>query len=261
MDELNERYQFSLNLVASASTYIKEKMLENLEINIKNNDPADLVTNLDTETERFLIKAITEQFPADTFLTEEKTEKFIESRHLWIIDPIDGTMNFAYLGCDFAISLAYYENSQPVFGIVMDVMKQEVFHGFTGQGSFCNQTPLAAEPRKLKDSIIDLSMNSVRQMHNFNYDLSDLDLATLSQRNLGSAALSICHTAANRIHGYINAHLKIWDYAAAMIILHEAGGICTIPNHEGFPLSDMQAPLFALNSPGCLEEIMNNFHR
>ncbi len=255
------RYDFAQTLIRSAATFVLSHCDDALTIAYKNNNPSDIVTNIDTATETYLIDAIHTAFPDDTFLTEEKTTANIVSQDLWIIDPIDGTMNFAHMGVDYAISLAFYQNGIPVFGLVYDITRDELFHGYAGKTAYLNQTPLHAKTTALSDSIIDISLSSIQIMQQHGYDFSQVEHHTLSQRNLGSAALRICHVALGRVDIYVSAYLKTWDYAAARLILELAGGELALPTLHNFPLNDTPTPVFAANSTALIDELRHCFKR
>ncbi len=223
---MTQRKQFIEQLVLEAGVLIRKRLTEDMSIEKKGGRRSDLVTSVDFEVERLLVEKISKQFPDDSFLTEEKTVDLIESDNVWIIDPIDGTMNFIYSQRDFAISVALYSKGQPKIGVVYDVMADEIIIAQKGLGVTINNVPVEQiVPVELKQSIVDVSLKSIRNLKiNGIADLYDMSPQVLSNRNIGSAAIRIAHIGLNRAHVYINDRLSIWDVAAAMLIVDELGG-------------------------------------
>lgn len=203
-------------------------MRNNLRLSFKNNDCSDIVTSYDIEIESFLIKSISERYPHHTFITEEKScvnQGF--SEYTWIIDPIDGTTNFVAFGKEFSISAALYHNRTPLIGIVYDVHKDVLYSAADGRGAFANGTRLKMINREhaLKDSLVDMSLKTINAIYEAKgAKILKIIKAVRGHRAFGSAALSICRIASGELQGYISANLNLWDYAAAIVILKEAGG-------------------------------------
>lgn len=187
-------------------------------------DFADLLTNLDGEIETILRDEIHKQYPTHTVLGEEGGKEL--SNHTWIIDPIDGTTNFVTSHRDFAISLAYYEHKKPVFGLVYDVMRNELFMGIKGKGAYLNDVRLENVVLKpIYECMLDISMHSMLSiLDTTGANLLPIQKEIRGHRSLGCASLSICHIAQGILDIYISNHVKCWDYAAACIILHENKG-------------------------------------
>lgn len=223
---MNNREQFIVELVKEAQEIIKTRIKENFDVSIKNNNQSDLVTEVDIEIEKFLVQRIQESYPNDGFITEENTVPIEAAEYVWIIDPIDGTMNFVYTLADFAISVALYKNKVGEIGVVCDVMNDELFVGVRGKGATVNGKSISKlEPVTVRQSIVDVSLRTLCALRDENKaDLLKMSNEILSHRNLGSAALRIAHIATGRIHMYISDTLCIWDFAAGIIILEEVGG-------------------------------------
>lgn len=219
---MRERIEFTENLVRAAADNIRKMMTDAVKVETKSADN-DFVTNVDKATEVILVQGIQKQYPQDDFLTEEKTVDTAGRDDLWIIDPIDGTTNFIYQQRNFAISIAYYYQEKPVFGIVYDVIADELFLGITGEGAFLNGVPLPKleSQAKLIDSIVNGDLYSLTM---FEDDVQTLNSKWVAHRYLGAASIEICMVAAGRIQAYISRNLKVWDVAAGAIILNEVGG-------------------------------------
>lgn len=183
----------------------------------------DLVSDMDVMIEHTIIEQLKNYYPTHTFLCEEGDKQL--SSHTWILDPIDGTTNFISKHRDFAISLAYYEDHKPVFGLVYDVMRDELFCGITNEGAWCNQMPLAClTPVEMHESILDISLNSLWRLRQHQVDLMPIQREIRGHRSLNCASLAICHIAQGISNAYISCSVHCWDYAAACIILQEVEG-------------------------------------
>lgn len=189
---------------------------------------ADIVTNLDREVESYLKEELMKKYPAHSFLCEESDKELSDCT--WIIDPIDGTTNFVNMHRDFAISLAYYHKKKPVFGIVYDVMRDEMFVGIHKEGAYLNDKQLSNIIGKpLSECILDTSMHTLRFMkEHYACDLLDIQKEIRGHRASGCASLNICHIAQGILDMYISSNVKCWDYAAACIILEEVNGAYSI---------------------------------
>ncbi|GJM12432.1 MAG: inositol monophosphatase [Pseudohongiella sp.] len=195
----------------------------------KNGD--ELVTNADIKADQFICAAIREGFPEHQILSEESSPDLADIQNitsgLWIIDPIDGTVNFAHGHDHSAISIAYVEDGQAKVGVVYNPFSDELFHAEAGKGAFLNDKLISVSTEtELRRSLIATG---------FPYDKSTLApmiprlhkvLANCADiRRIGSAALDICFLAMGRLEGYYES-LSIWDFAAARLIALEAGAEC-----------------------------------
>ena len=227
---MQDKIDFTLEIVKAAGLRIKEMMADGIEIQTKANH-ADFVTNVDKATEIFLVSAIQQKYPNQDFLTEENTTPRSESDDLWIIDPIDGTTNFIYQQKNFGISIAFYHKRKPVFGIVYDVMADKMFLGIKGEGAFLNGVKMRKNDpdRNLKASLLYGDLYSLTMFPKGVLNLRD---ALVSHRYLGAASLEICAVAENQAQAYISRNLKVWDVAAGVIILNEVGGTYFFGGHE-----------------------------
>lgn len=215
------KVEFTKDLVYKAKDYIINAM-KDMTVSTKGRHD-DFVTSVDKGVETFLADAINAQYDNQTFLTEEAMVKNKESDQVWIIDPIDGTTNFIFYQRDFAISIAYYENGKPSFGIVYDVMADDMYLGIAGQGAYLNDDKLQTLDKDIDiPNILFSSGYSVFQ--DFDFTPKELNKNIIAHRNLGSAAIEICKVAAGNLHVYQARTLNLYDIAAAVIILAEANG-------------------------------------
>ena len=227
-----ERIEFTVNLVKEAGALIRA-MIENesnIEIETKAHD-ADFVTNVDKQTEIYIVEGIKKRYTHQDFLTEENTTVREKSDDLWIIDPIDGTTNFIFQKKNFGISVAFYHKRKPVFGIVYDVMADKLFLGISGKGAYLNGEKMNKTNQSigLKQSLMYGDLYSLTM---FPKGLMHLREQLVSHRYLGAASLEICAVAENQAEAYISRNLKVWDVAAGVIILKEASGTFFFGGHD-----------------------------
>lgn len=218
---MEKTLQYAKDLVYQAGYKIKEMMKHDL--NIQSKGVADFVTDVDKSVESFIVEGIQKRYEDHAFLTEEKTVDMIESDHMWIVDPIDGTTNFIYQKENFSISLAYYFQEKPVFGIVYDVMNDVMYWGMIGLGAYRNEVPLKSlnQDVLLSDSVIS---GDVYRPNFFKLSPEDLKPLFIANRFLGSGALETAMVAGNRFNAYVFPKINLWDIAAAVILLQCVGG-------------------------------------
>lgn len=190
----------------------------------------DLVTEFDRRAEEIIVSLIRKNFPEHSILTEEGSVRPTDTApYQWIIDPIDGTTNFAHGFPFFAVSIALYEEDEPLVGVVYNPIHDELFVGEAGHGAYLNGQPIrVSQTKTLHESLV---------MTGFPYDerLISKHLIwwerfarkTQTLRRLGSSALALAYLAAGRADGYWELDLKPWDMAAAVLIVREAGGRVT----------------------------------
>jgi myo-inositol-1(or 4)-monophosphatase len=230
-----EKIEQALEIVQIAADELRKISKKDMKIDYKNNDLQDIVTNKDIMTENRIVEFLSMVYPEDGFITEETTKDDVTKDGVWILDPIDGTTNFAYSLKDYAISLAYYYKKEPVFGIVCDVSRNLTYLGIKGRGAYLNEEPLDKIVEMPFDhSIFDMSLRSVFIFkENFGINFEKLVMEATAFRSIGSAALGIAHIASGDIHFYGSNSLKLWDYAAARVILEEVGGYISISEDNG----------------------------
>lgn len=252
-----KRIEFAEQTIRSIRNELIRKDIDDLNINIKTSH-TDIVTKYDQKVETLLCNAIKEQFSHDVFVTEEGTQSETGT-HMWIIDPIDGTANFVVQKYGYAISVAYYEDFQEVFGLVYDVARDIMYKGIKNQGSYVNDIPLVplGNDYNFSEELLDVSYPAIKNFkHDYNIDFAKIDGLFLAHRACGSAALAICAIAAQTLSVYASFKLSIWDYAAAKIVLEAVGGACCNIDTVGFPIDDTQRPYLAAKNKTMLDEVL-----
>ncbi len=186
--------------------------IENLQVSKKG--PKDFVTNSDLRAEKIIIEELKKSKPNYSIVSEENgIEKNKDSKNTWIIDPIDGTTNFLHGIPHFAISIALKSNDEIISGLIFDPIKNEMFYAEKNNGAFYNNQRIRVSK---KTQINDCLFATSGIINN------ELDLQF---RKSGSAALDMAYVASGRYDGYFQKNVCLWDIAAGIIIVKEAGGV------------------------------------
>lgn len=217
---MENKFEFAKSLVYEAAAYIKAHMDEDLAIMAKSS-PTDLVTRLDEEVQDLMVGRILENYPCDQIFAEEKNLRHpILEGQVWVIDPIDGTNNFIAQKTDFAIMLAYFEEGQGQFGLIYDVMRDQLYHGGGAFPVCCNERELLAyKERDLQQSLVSMSAGILEQNA---WGLADLAAQSLGTRIYGSAGISLAKVLSGQLLLYAS-QIYPWDYAAASIMGEKLG--------------------------------------
>ena len=200
--------------------------LENLQVSSKG--PGDFVSSADKRTEKTIIEELQKAHPEYGIVTEETgiiNKSNIKNR--WIIDPIDGTMNFLNGIPQFAISIAYEENNEIICGVIFNPISNEMFCAEKGNGAYLNNTRIRVSNKKtLKDALLVTGgPKGASKIKNEIYsEYINVSNNVSNVRKFGSAALDMAYVACGRFDGYWQRELNYWDIAAGVIILREAGG-------------------------------------
>ena len=183
--------------------------IENLQVSAKG--PKDFVTNSDKKVEQVLIRELSKK--KYSIISEEAGTIIRENKKdFWIIDPIDGTTNFLHGIPHFCISIAYVCNNEIISGVIFDPIKNEIFYGEKNGGAFFNNQRIrVSKKNKFNECLFGSNLDSIKNFE-------------LNMRISGSAALDLAYVAAGRLDGFFQKKLNIWDIAAGIIILEEAGG-------------------------------------
>ena len=209
---------------------ILTRLFGNVNHIVKKGD-IDLVTEADLQAERAILEMIHENFPRDNILSEEagRQEEKISGR-TWIVDPLDGTTNFAHGFPFFAISIALLIGKDIVLGVVYNPEMDEHFEAVKGRGAYLNGAPIqTSKTEQIKESLLatgfayDIHENSQKVLKIFNKMITGAQ----GIRRPGSAAIDLCYVAAGRFDGFWEEGLKPWDTAAGVVIVNEAGGKVT----------------------------------
>ena len=186
--------------------------LEKLQVSKKG--PRDFVTNSDLKVEKIIIDELKKARPGYSFITEENGKiKNKDQNNNWVIDPIDGTVNFLHGIPHFAISIALQSNNEIVSGVIFDPIKDEMFFAEKDSGAFQNNQRIRVSKKsEINDCLFATSGESLAEIK-------------LPYRKSGCAALDLAYVAAGRYDGFFQKNLNLWDIAAGVILIKEAGGI------------------------------------
>ena len=187
--------------------------LENLQVSKKG--PKDFVTKTDKRVEKILIEELTKSKKNYSFITEETGKILNENKDIfWIIDPIDGTTNFLHGIPHFAISLALKKEDKIIIGLIFDPIKNEIFYAEKDSGSYFNNNRIRVSNKSnIEDCLFASNNDGVKFIH-----------PELNMRNTGCAALDLAYVGCGRLDGYFHNKINLWDIAAGILIIEEAGG-------------------------------------
>lgn len=225
-------------------------------------DQHDLVTEIDVASEQTIIECVKEFFPGHNFLAEERgAEGDVSDTVTWIIDPLDGTVNYVHDIPMFAISVAATAEGRTLSAVVYHPLLNELFVAERGKGAFLNGTRLAVSKTDvLADAFIATGFpyNVHDNPHHCIELFSSFARTGTPIRRLGAATLDLCYVAAGRFDAFWEVSLKPWDVAAAQLIIEEAGGKVTRFTEETFDV-EQEGPIIATN--GLLhQQFTNSIH-
>ena len=208
----------NLNIMIKASEKASKVIIRDFgeieKLQVSKKSPNDFVTNSDLKVEKIIIEELKKARPTFSVLSEEKgKENNKDKKNTWIIDPIDGTVNFLHGVPHFAISIALKSNDEIISGLIFDPIKDEMFFAEKNNGSFCNNHRIRVS-----------SKNNINDCLFATNDTSKSDL-DFPNRKTGCAALDMAYVASGRFDGYFQNNLNLWDIAAGIIIIKEAGGV------------------------------------
>lgn len=198
--------------------------------NIQKKGAIDLVTEADTKSETIIVDTIKKSFPDHSILAEESGLQDKSSDNLWIIDPLDGTTNYAHQLNIFAVSIAYSNNGETKLGIVFNPATEELFIAMHGKGATLNGKRInVSNTNNVSESLLvtGFPYNIIENLESITIRLRSCLSASQGIRRLGSAALDLCYVACGRFDGFWEQHLKPWDTAAGELIALEAGAKIT----------------------------------
>lgn len=256
--------KFAIQTAEKAGELITKQAEKTFTISLKSKN--DLVTSVDKNAEKLIIKEIKKRYPDHAILAEEDSfanaeknrKKLEESPYIWIIDPIDGTLNFSRKLPFFAVSIALFKNTsieksknykyfsgELIAGVVHAPKLKETFYAEKGKGAFLNGKKIKTSSTKtVEDAVFATGFPGNFKKDNQPY-FNKLLLECRAIRRFGAASLDICYTAAGRFDGYWEFNLKPWDIAAGALILSEAGGLVTDTNNN--PLDLFSGEIFCSN--------------
>lgn len=207
---------------------------------MRSKDPANLVSDADVEAEQAIVEVLRTRYPKHEILGEESHAGDASAEHLWVVDPLDGTNNFAHKIPHFAVSIAYYRGGEAQCGVIFNPVRHDWHLAVKGQGATLNGTPAhVSEAARLDEVLVGVG---------FYYDRGAMMEATLRAigdlkrrmihgiRRFGTASLDLTMVALGMYGGYFEYELSPWDFAAGRLFVEEAGGKVTTADGQPLPL-------------------------
>jgi len=208
----------NLNIMIKASEKASKILIRDFgeieKLQVSKKGPADFVTNADLKTEKIIIEELKKAKPNYSIISEESgVENNKDKDNTWIIDPIDGTVNFLHGVPHFAISIALRSKNEIVSGIIFDPIKNEMFYAEKNNGAYFNNQRIRVSKKNQIDDCLFVTGGRIKNEPNVVY------------RKSGCAALDMAYVASGRYDGYFQHDLNLWDIAAGIVLVNEAGGI------------------------------------
>lgn len=242
MSDTNELLQLALTIARSAGDLLMDRP-PSWDLTFKTT-AIDIATQMDTASEKLIVESILAARPDDGIIGEEGTSRPSKSGVTWVIDPVDGTVNYFYGIPGWSISIAAKDESGTLVGVVHSPSVNSTWYASAGQGAFLNDLPIACNDP--------VDLNRALLSSGFAYDVKDriqqlkIVNALIPQirdlRRIGSAAADICHVATGLVDGYFETGLHEWDLAAAQLIAREAGATVTTRPWHGLNLTVAAGP-------------------
>jgi len=224
MTDLDAREEVLADIMREASELARRLYLHPDSLGVKLKGKQDYITVADGEVERLIVQRIAERFPGDAVLGEEGGAKG-SGDAVWIIDPIDGTANFAHRIPHFSISIGFLSGGQPQLASLGAPMYGEVFRARRGRGAFCNERRMSVSATTdINRAIVELGWSVRRPARAYTALLERVLASGATFMRAGSGALGLAYVADGRTHGYCELHINAWDVAAGLLLVQEAGG-------------------------------------
>jgi len=241
MTSLSAERELAIELARAAGDLLRSELLGPRRIVYKGS-PTNIVTEMDARAEALIVDRLLAAFPDDAILAEERGAQAGRSGRRWIIDPLDGTTNYAHGLPIYGVSIALEVGGRVQLGVVYDPSQRELFVAERGAGAFCNDARLTVSVATTLDASLlatgfpyDIRVKADNNLREY----AAFAVRTRGVRRLGSAVLYLAWVAAGRFDGYWELRLGPWDVAAGGLMVEEAGGRLTAIT--GAPL-DLEAP-------------------
>ena len=223
----------------------------------------NIVTSSDLAVQHFLTEQLRLRYPEVGFLCEEEDLEEVSGHEaVWVIDPIDGTANYARGNENCCISVGLVSGGEPVLGVVYSPWRGELYTAEKGKGAFCNGKAIHVSDRPFEQGLLFSAMSTYRKelAASCRDIIYDLYMACNDFRRVGSAAVELCLLARGFADLYFEIRLMPWDYAAAVLILREAGG--TVVGFDGeAPSPKKPSPVIAANTPENCRRVFDTVRR
>jgi len=241
MNSISANLNLMIKACEKASKILIRDFGEIEKLQVSKKGPSDFVTNSDLKTEKIIIEELSKGRPDYSIISEEngvKNNK--DSKNTWIIDPIDGTINFLHGVPHFATSIALKQNNEIVSGLIFDPIKDEMFYAEKNNGAYLNNKRIRVSKKNDMKECLFATSGVIEKKIKFSF------------RKTGSAALDMAYIACGRFDGYFQKNLNLWDIAAGMILVEEAGGII-----NKIDLNNYQELKIIASSPNINSKLMD----
>ena len=240
----------NLNIMIKASEKASKALIRDFgeieKLQVSKKGPTDFVTNSDLKAEKIIIEELKKAKPNYSIISEENgTENNKDKTNTWIIDPIDGTVNFLHGIPHFAISIALRSKEEIVSGVIFDPIKNEIFYAEKNNGAFHNNHRIRVSKKNQINDCLFVTGGKIKNEPDLPY------------RKSGCAALDMAYVASGRYDGYFQDNLNLWDIAAGIILVKEAGGV--INNIDLSTNKNIKIIASSTDISSKLSEKLNNF--
>lgn len=234
----------TIQIAREAGQLLRENFGRTLEINQV--ESHDIKLQLDLDCQRLIESKIHQAFPDHSIVGEEEDSGNPDSEYRWIVDPLDGTVNYTYGIPHFCVSIALqhanlagrfaseFGGYESIVGVVYDPMRDELFSAEKGKGAFLNGNPLHVSKRSLEESIITVGFSKTEETMQMGMaQFQRLICQVRKMRTMGAAALDLAYVAGARMDAYLEFRVRLWDIAAGILMVEEAGGLVRLKPLNG----------------------------
>ena len=235
--QTRELVDFAADVAMGAGEILKSGFNRNFRVEYKGR--IDPVTEYDLKSERYIVSRIAKEYPRHVVLAEEGSGSGEQAEFRWVIDPLDGTVDYAHGFPVYCVSIGLEYNGEMIAGTVYDPERDELFHAARHQGAFLNKTRIAVSKERVLERALlatGFAYNVATAKRNNLGLFARMVKNAQAVRRLGSAALDLCWLAAGRIDGFWELYLHPWDTAASWVIVEEAGGEITRLNGRPYSI-------------------------
>ncbi|MCD6413690.1 MAG: inositol monophosphatase [Elusimicrobia bacterium] len=225
MAEIDKRLKSAIEIAKKSGEILKANFRKNFSFRAKKDH--SLVSDIDLKAEKKVVSMIKKNFPEDGIVTEESEEINARNRFFWIIDPLDGTHNYIK-GIDiFGTSIAVCESGCVMAGVICLPMSNRIYWARQGLGAFCNGRRISVSKRKMKEATMFFDSSLSKKPEIMFPSLKNLSDKVFNIRMLGSTVAGLCSVAEGLAECEVEFCDRVWDFAAGLLIIEEAGGVAT----------------------------------